>query len=199
MEREVRYCTTEDGVRIAYCVEGEGPALVMCPWFIESFSQSFQAQPYYRGLATGRQLVRFDARGTGLSQRDVTDLSFSAQVGDLEAVVRAAGLKRFSLWGPSAGGPRAIEYAARHPRQVNRLVLIRTYARLLDIFSREMLEGLIQLARANWYVTARTIADMATDVATRTEFPEATSQLAEWYRQSTTGEVVARFRLCIGG
>ncbi len=187
MEREVRYCTTEDGVRIAYAVEGEGPALVMCPWFIESF----QDQQFFGGLGRGRRLVRFDARGTGLSQRDVTDLSNTALVRDIEAVVRAVGLKRFSLWGPSAAGPRAIEYAARHPRQVDRLVLVRTFARLLDVFSSQMLEGLIQLARANWHVTARTWADMTTYGYTGREFPQGTS-LVDWYRQSTTGEVVAR-------
>jgi len=38
MEREVRYCTTEDGVRIAYCVEGKGPPLVVVAEFAESFS-----------------------------------------------------------------------------------------------------------------------------------------------------------------
>jgi hypothetical protein len=38
MERQVRYCTTEDGVRIAYCAEGEGAPLLVCPGFVESFS-----------------------------------------------------------------------------------------------------------------------------------------------------------------
>ena len=39
MEREVRYCTTEDGVNIAYCVEGDGPTTILAlPAFVESFS-----------------------------------------------------------------------------------------------------------------------------------------------------------------
>ena len=192
MEREVRYCTTSDGVRIAYCVEGEGPPLIALPVWFESFSLGHLVPEYpefMRRLGQGRQLVRFDSRGFGLSQRDVTDMSFVALARDLEAVVRALRLKRFSLWGAgSIGGPRAIGYAARHPRHVGRLILFKTFARTLDLFSREMLEGLIQLTRANWDVAARTLAD----TGTRLDFPEAGVRVAEWYRQSTTGDVMAR-------
>ncbi|MEX0800861.1 MAG: alpha/beta fold hydrolase [Dehalococcoidia bacterium] len=195
MEREVRYCTTEDGVRIAYCVEGDGPPLVMIAFFIESFSLDHllpESQQFFRRLGQGRRLVRFDARGTGLSQRDVADMSTAALVRDLEAVVRAAGLKRFSLFVGSAGGPRAIEYAARHPGQMDRLILLRTFARLLDVLSRDMLEGLIRLARANWAVAARTFADMTANAANRTEFVEPISAWAELWRQSSTGDEAAR-------
>ncbi|MBI1886406.1 MAG: adenylate/guanylate cyclase domain-containing protein [Chloroflexi bacterium] len=188
---EVRYCTTEDGVRIAYTVEGEGPTLVICHGAIGSFSLDHlfaTPQQSFPGFGRGRRRIRFDGRGTGLSQRDVADLSHAALVRDLEAVVRAAGLKSFSLWGPVWAGPRAIEYAARHPRQVHRLILSRTFARVLDVFSREMLEGLIQLARANWDFAARTFANMAVG----TELPELNLRVAEGYRQSTSGDVVAR-------
>src|SRR3990170_1636197 len=75
MEREVRYCTTEDGVRIAYCSQGEGPALVMTPILMESFSL-FHLLPeidqFLERLMTVRRVVLYDIRGTGLSQRDVT-------------------------------------------------------------------------------------------------------------------------------
>lgn len=77
MEREVRYCTTEDGVRIAYCVEGAGPALVMLPSFIESFAldKVFPAyKQFFSDVSMVRTLVRFDARGIGLSQRGVVSL-----------------------------------------------------------------------------------------------------------------------------
>jgi class 3 adenylate cyclase/pimeloyl-ACP methyl ester carboxylesterase len=191
MEREVRYCTTEDGVRIAYCQAGEGPPLVYVQGFIESFSQEHllpNTQDFFRRVARTFRLVRFDMRGTGLSQREVADVSHGALMRDLEAVVRAAGLKRFSLWGPVGGGPRAIAYAALNPDQVDRLILWRTFARMLDVYSREIMEGLIQLCRANWAFGASTFANMGAGE----EFPEANSPVADWYERSTTGDMLAR-------
>jgi pimeloyl-ACP methyl ester carboxylesterase/DNA-binding CsgD family transcriptional regulator len=70
-----------------------------------------------------------DPRGCGLSDWDVTDISFDAWVGDLEAVVDAAGLERFALLGHSQGGAIAVEYAVRHPERVTQLVLLGSYAR----------------------------------------------------------------------
>ena len=97
-EREVRYCTTEDGVRIAYTVAGDGPPLIYIQGFIESFSLEHllpNTQEFFRRVARGRQLVRYDMRGTGLSQREVADVSHTALMRDLSAVVEAVGLKRF--------------------------------------------------------------------------------------------------------
>ena len=83
MDNAVRYCTTPDGVRIAYSVEGEGPPLLVCPQFVESFSLDHLFPPYekfMRRLGEGRSLIRYDARGTGLSQREVGDISFTGRV-----------------------------------------------------------------------------------------------------------------------
>src|SRR3970040_998967 len=92
MEREVRYCTTEDGVRIAYCVEGEGPPLVMTPFFIESFSFHHlvpEVDQLLNPLRSVRRVIQFDSRGTGLSQRDARVEPQSTQL-DLAAVARAS-------------------------------------------------------------------------------------------------------------
>ena len=70
-----------------------------------------------------------DERGCGLSDRDVADISFEAWVRDLEAVVDAAGLDRFALFGHSQGGAIAVEYAVRHPERVTHLVFLGAYAR----------------------------------------------------------------------
>jgi pimeloyl-ACP methyl ester carboxylesterase len=78
------------------------------------------------GLAEGRTVIRYDERGCGLSDRDVDDLSLEARVADLEAVVEAAGLERFSLLGMSQSGPVAIAFAARHSDRVSHLILYGT-------------------------------------------------------------------------
>src|SRR5262249_12454461 len=132
MEREVRYCTTQDGVRIAYCVEGEGPTLVIVPTMWKSFSLEYlvpEFQTFNRALGEGRTVIRFDSRGTGLSQLEVEDHSTAALALDLLAVVRATGLSPVSIWTVLQGGLVVVPYVAAHPEQVHRLVLFSTYAR----------------------------------------------------------------------
>src|SRR3990170_8545915 len=132
MEREVRYCTTADGVRIAYCVEGEGPALLICPQLWESFSVDHLVPDFeglYRTLGEGRRTIRFDPRTVGLSQRGVVDSSLEARVMDMEAVVDAAGAAEVSILGQVASVANAILYAARHPSKVQALVLMNGWAR----------------------------------------------------------------------
>jgi class 3 adenylate cyclase/pimeloyl-ACP methyl ester carboxylesterase len=162
IEREVRYCTTEDGVRIAYCVEGDGPPLVSCPHLFESFSLEHllpQLSEIRRLIGQGHQVVRYDARGTGLSQREVRDVSPAALVLDLEAVVRAARVTRFALTGTAFSGGRAIEYTVRHPELVTHLVLWGAYGRFADLISGHQLNAFSELARANWSVAVQAFVD----------------------------------------
>jgi len=192
MEREVRYCTTEDGVRIAYCVEGEGPPLLVCPEFAESFSllHLFPAyESFMLDLGEGRQLIRHDGRGCGLSQRDVSDLSFDGFMKDMEAVVRAAGLRRFAVWGATDGGMLAMRYAAENPRRVTRLVLYGAFARAADVFNRDLASSFAAFARASWESAAPA---MATATLQR-GYPEAALGLGEMILRSTSGETFARY------
>ena len=77
----------------------------------------------FEQLARRLVLVHYDGRGTGHSQRDVTDLSLEAMVSDLEAVIDQAGLSEVSLLGQYNSCPHAIAYAARRPERVKRMVL----------------------------------------------------------------------------
>ena len=71
--------------------------------------------------------MRYDERGNGLSDHDVTDYSFDALVEDFETVVDDLGLERFPILGLSQGGAIAVTYAARHPERVSHLVLVGAY------------------------------------------------------------------------
>ena len=82
----------------------------------------------YRELSRDHQLIRYDARGNGLSDREVEDVSLETFVSDLEAVVEAAGIERFALFGISQGCAISIAYAVRHPERVTRLVLYGGFA-----------------------------------------------------------------------
>jgi class 3 adenylate cyclase len=139
-------------------------------------------------LQSGRRVLRYDSRGTGMSQRVTAGMHLDVLLADLEAVVDAAGLERFSLLGGVTGGPVAIMYAARHPARIGRLILSNTWARARDaIDDRESQLALAQLCRANWQLASRTIGDLGPR-----QVGEEGLQMAELIAQSTTGEVAAR-------
>lgn len=83
------------------------------------------------GMAHNHTLLRYDARGTGLSQRDVEDkeISLDRWVKDLECIVNAAGLDKFVLLGISQGASISIAFAAQHQQRVTGLILYGGYAR----------------------------------------------------------------------
>src|SRR5215470_12641700 len=131
MRQEIRFCRTSDGVRIAYATTGSGPPLVKVSNWLSHLEFDWNS-PVWRHewteLSRDRTLIRYDVRGCGLSDWEVSDLSFDAWVRDLETVVDELELERFPLLGISQGGPIAIAYAARHPERVSRLILYGSYA-----------------------------------------------------------------------
>jgi len=131
LEQTIKFCTAPDGVRIAYALSGSGPPLVRVgSWFthLELDWDRLLRGHVLEGLSEHRQLVRYDLRGTGMSQRDVSDIVFEDFVRDLGAVVDAAGLSRFPLLGSSQGGAVGIAYAVRNPERISHLILLGAYA-----------------------------------------------------------------------
>lgn len=125
--QDVRFCITPDGARIAFASAGRGPPLVrVASWLthLELDWHSGACRHWLRALAASHTLVRFDVRGSGLSERRTDRLSLDTCVADLKAVVDAAGLDRFPLLGVSLGGAIAVAFAARYPERVSRLVLV---------------------------------------------------------------------------
>ena len=140
MELRIQYTKTEDGVSIAYATVGEGSPLILCPSYIpQQLSYVLQAptsQQFFDHLAKDRLLVMYDSRGFGMSDRDVTDFSLEARVLDLEAVVRAARLRRLALWASLASAPVAISFVVRHRREVTHLILYSAAARGADVMAQ---------------------------------------------------------------
>ena len=128
----IRYCTSADGVRIAYAVSGSGPPLVKAANWLTHLDHEWTSpiwSHWIDSLSASHELVRYDERGCGLSDWEVTDFSLDAWVEDLELVVDSAGVERFALLGISQGGAVAIAYAVRHPERVSHLVLVGAYSR----------------------------------------------------------------------
>src|SRR5215831_12446823 len=87
--QEIRYCTTDDGVRLAYATTGSGPPLVKASNWLTHLDFEWGSpiwRHWYAELSLHHRLVRYDERGNGMSQRNVPDVSFDTWVRDLEAV-----------------------------------------------------------------------------------------------------------------
>jgi class 3 adenylate cyclase len=162
MEPRIRYAQTEDGVSIAFWMLGEGMPVVhmasIAASHIQLEWQIPECRRWYERLAQKRKLVRYDMRGYGLSDRDVTDFSLDAHVLDLEAVVDRLNLERFALLGVLHAGPTAIAYAARHPERVSHLVLWCSYARGSDYSGASQAEVTRGLIHQNWEIYTETVA-----------------------------------------
>jgi pimeloyl-ACP methyl ester carboxylesterase/DNA-binding CsgD family transcriptional regulator len=163
MEPRIRYAPTADGVSIAFWTLGEGKPLVYMaggPWGHVELWDIPECRRWYERLAQKRMLVRYDVRGTGWSERDVSDHSLDALVADVEAVVDRLGLDRFDMFGAFDAGPVAIAYAARHPEQVSRLILWCSWARTSDIRSPRI-RAWLGLLDQDWELMTDTCAHLA--------------------------------------
>ncbi len=151
MEPRIQYAKTSDGVNIACYAMGQGPPVLYIPPVTVNHLQFEWQIPALRELyeraAQRNMYVRYDPRGTGLSDRDVTDFSLTAMVSDLEALDDHLHLDKCRLIAAGSSTIFAIAYAARHPERLSHLVLWSGYARLpeSDIRTSEAVIGLVEL------------------------------------------------------
>jgi len=129
---ETRYVTSGE-VFVAYQISGQdGPDLLMTPGFVSHLEQYWEnpyAARFLNDLGSFSRLIRFDKRGTGLSDRGVGIPHLDERIDDIRAVLDAAGSKTAYLFGVSEGGPMSILFAATYPGRVAGLILFGTYAR----------------------------------------------------------------------
>ncbi|MBO9677418.1 MAG: alpha/beta fold hydrolase [Acidovorax sp.] len=197
----IHFTTSADGVRLAYAVSGNGPPLVKTPTWITHLEYDWKSPVSRHWLAElDRQhaLVRYDARGSGLSDWDVEDISFEKWVSDLETVVDAAGLRRFALTGTSQGAAVAIAFAARHPERVSRLILWGAFCRGMlrrngGPVLAEKAQMMVKLAEMGW----GTEDPAFVQVFTSQFIPGGTTEQWRWFsekmRISTSPQNAVRF------
>ncbi len=184
-DQKIDFCTTPDGVKICYAISGSGPPLVKAPNWLTHVQYEWQSPVWkhmWEALSRDFTLIRFDQRGSGLSDRNVKDQSFEAWVRDLETVTDAIGLDRFNLLGISQGGAVAAEYAVRHPERVDKMVLYGTFARGFhhrgDAVST-VFDALKTLAGVGWGSSNPAYRQ----VFTTTFIPDATQEQQEWFNE----------------
>lgn len=184
MHQEIRFCRSPDGLSIAYATAGEGPPVVWVGSWLTHLELDWESpvwSHWFRELSRDHRLVRYDARGTGLSDRAAGELSIDAWVGDLEAVVDDLGLERFALLGFCQGGPVAVAYAARHPDRVSRLVLYDSYAdarpaRTPDAETGRRAEVLAEMIEVGWGSASGAFREVFANLL----FPGATREHQRW-------------------
>jgi pimeloyl-ACP methyl ester carboxylesterase/DNA-binding CsgD family transcriptional regulator len=199
--QSVAFARSADGTRIAYARLGDdGPPLVVSTCWLSHLEYDLQSpvwKHFVHRLGDVSSSVRYDERGFGLSDWDVTDFSFEARLADLEAVVEAAGLGRFALLGMSQGGPVAVAYALRHPERVSRLALLGSYVATVSDGtdeSRRMEETFTSMIEVGWARPEGRFRRVFTDLL----MPGATREQMTWVdelmRRSTTAENAVAFR-----
>jgi pimeloyl-ACP methyl ester carboxylesterase/DNA-binding winged helix-turn-helix (wHTH) protein len=199
VKQEINYCRTPDGVRLAYATAGSGPPLVKTANWLNHLEYDWKSpvwQHVVRGLAHKYTLIRYDARGNGMSDWDVETLSLDAWVSDLETVVDAAGVDRFPLLGVSQGCAVSIAYAVRHPERVSHLILYGGFAlgaAKRSPAQRELLAALTTLVRHGWGSDNPAFRLMFTAQFIPGATQEQTAYFNELQRQTTSPECAARY------
>jgi class 3 adenylate cyclase len=196
MEPRIQYAKTSDGVNIAFWTLGEGSPLVYMPPSLIGHCQLEWQWPewraWYQRLAKGRMLIRYDYRGSGLSDRDVNRFSIDTEVLDLEAVVDRLGLSAFNLFGNYTTTPGAIAFAVSQPARVLRLILWNPFARFSDLPAGPL--ALAEIGTTDWELMTESIAPV---LLGRPE-GDVGSRYAAFFRQATTPEVYMAFMGAIG-
>jgi pimeloyl-ACP methyl ester carboxylesterase/DNA-binding winged helix-turn-helix (wHTH) protein len=186
LRQEVQFTIAADGTRIAYAAVGDGPPLVKAANWLNHLEYDWESpiwKHFFTAMAADRRLIRYDARGNGLSDWDVTDFSFETLVSDLECVVEASGVDRIALLGISQGCAVSIAYAVRHPERVTHLVLYGGYARGWckqgsPEIERQM-EALEILMRQGWGRKNPAFRQLFTTAF----MPDATAEQMQWFNE----------------
>lgn len=158
VDHRVSFTTSFDATRIAFAIAGNGPPLVKAANYMGHVEHDWDSpvwSHWMEELTRTHTLISYDERGSGLSDWNAGNVSFEAWVRDLEAVVNAAGVRRFPLFAMSQAGAVAVAYAARHPDKVTRLIVHGGYARgwLKRDLTEEQIEEeklMISLMRVGW-------------------------------------------------
>jgi class 3 adenylate cyclase/pimeloyl-ACP methyl ester carboxylesterase len=200
LKQEIRFCTAPDGVQLAYSMIGQGPPLMKTGNWMTHLEFDLESPIWrhlYRELAKDHTVVRYDARGNGLSDRTVDEISFDAFVRDQEAVVDAAALTRFALLGISQGCAVSIAYAVRHPERVSHLILYGGYTlgrnkRARTAAQKDEDAAMLTLMRVGWGQENPAFRQLYTSQL----LPGGTKEQADWFndlqRMTVSSDVATR-------
>lgn len=191
MRQEVRFCQVPGG-RVACAVVGQGPPLVLAPWWISHIELDWELpdfRAFVEALARNRTVLRYDPLGIGLSDRSGAEqVGVDAELATLEAVLDENDVTRAALLGISSGATVAAALAARSPERVEALVLVGGYTSGADITTPEVRDSILGAVRAHWGLGSRLLADVFLPKASAEEL----DAFARFQREAASAEAAAR-------
>jgi pimeloyl-ACP methyl ester carboxylesterase len=196
MQQPIGFCSTPDGVRIAYATVGTGPALVVAssgPSHLGLEWEEPRFRDFWETIGQHHMVVRYDRQGCGLSDRNRTDFSLDSEIRTIEAIVQELGLKSLVLWGQRHGGAPAIGYAVKFPDRVSHLIFCGAGARWQggpvaadDLKGQDAYRA---LAQSNWRMASLAVVETMLG----NSFDAASQQ---WFlrtrKEGVTGEMLAQ-------
>ena len=203
-QQDISYCRTRDGVRLAWARSGHGPPLVKAANWMNHLEYDWESPTWrhvFRGLSREHTLIRYDARGNGLSDWEVDELSLDAWVNDLETVVNAAGVERFPLLGTSQGCAISVAFAMRHPERVSHLVLYGGFVvggKKRSPAEKAQRDAMMTLMRLGWGMDNPTFRQMFTGLFIPGATREQADSFNELQRRTTSPDCAARYFDVVG-
>lgn len=185
LEQDVRFCTASDGVKLAYATAGSGPPLVRVANWLTHLDLDWKGPiwaHWFREFSRNNTLVRFDLRGSGLSDRMVEEQSLETWVQDLETIIEDVNIDRFPLLGFCQGGAIALSYAVRHPERITHLILFDSYSQgsLVDGTPEKKKREVMALAEMIEVGWGRGDTEVFRRIFTDLLMPEASEEEHQW-------------------
>ncbi|MGI9568880.1 MAG: alpha/beta fold hydrolase, partial [Desulfobulbia bacterium] len=199
--QRIRFCKTEDDVRLAWTEVGDGPTVVKAPNWIGHLELDWRnpgLAHIFESVATKFRLVRFDARGNGLSDWELDNITFDSFVDDLECIFDAAGIKRAPILAISQGCAVASAFAVRSPERVSAIVMIGGFpvgrAKRRSKKDRELARAIRAMMAAGWDDDYPSFRDLLAEMINPGASTEDRRQYAEDMREMITPENLGRYR-----
>jgi len=199
-DQDIRYCTTSDGVCLAYSAVGAGPFIVRVLGHFTHLEMEWDwpdLRRFWEQLAERFTVVRYDGRGMGLSDPYSGEFTEETRQLDLEAVLTAVGAERTALLGISEGGWTSATYALQHPERITHLILYGAYSRGAQArpgYDAEEDQALLTLIRKGWGRDTPAFRQVFTSQFFRSDAdPGLIAHFNELQRVSATPETAARY------
>jgi pimeloyl-ACP methyl ester carboxylesterase/DNA-binding winged helix-turn-helix (wHTH) protein len=198
LQQEVQFFTTSDGVRIAYTMGGGGPPVVRAVDWLNHLDFEWKnpfRRHWFSEIMHHHTFLRYDQRGSGLSDWNIQDFSFERSLADFEELISAVGFDKFALLGSCQGGAIGTAYAARHPERVTKLILVGAFARGWpppDSMITEQFNAMLTLIRLGWGRDNPAFRQLWTTLFRPDASPAETEWMNEFQRITSSPENAAR-------
>ncbi len=202
-EQVIRLTTSADGTGIAYATSGtDGPTVIRGGHWISHLEHDWDNpiwRPLLARLNRGRRLIRFDPRGSGLSDRHPLRMDLASAVDDFHAVLEAACPDPVDVIAVSQSAPAALAHAARYPGRTRRIVLINGFAQG-SIIRGDVAEteAMMSMIRSGWGVAGSPFVKAFATLFLPEATPEEVAGLVEMQGLSATADGAAILREAIG-